>query len=101
MDLTTFQPASIPALILLIFGLVEYSKRLGLKGNALRLASLAIGLALATAYQLRANPTFQTTIDLLFFSLAAGLAASGIYDFANARLPAATPSPANEDDKPR
>jgi hypothetical protein len=52
MDLNNFvlNPA---VLLILIFGLVEYIKGLGLQGNALRLLSLLIGVVLAVAFKLR------------------------------------------------
>jgi ABC-type iron transport system FetAB permease component len=69
-------------LLVLIFGLVEYVKGFGLRGNALRLASMALGMALAVAFKLReVFPAWASWIELVFFGLAAGLAASGVYDF--------------------
>ena len=75
------------ALLVLIFGLVEYVKRLGLKGNALSLVSLLVGVVLAVAFKLRElYPLASPWIEVAFFGLAAGLAASGVYDFLKNRL---------------
>jgi hypothetical protein len=86
MDLTNFilNPAT---LLILIFGLVEYAKSYGLKGNPLRAASITIGFVLAFVFKIRdLMPAITPYIDIAFFGLAAGLAASGIYDFLNQRL---------------
>ena len=74
-------------LLILIFGLVEYAKGYGLNGNRLRAASMVIGFALAAAFKLRdLIPLALPYFDIAFFGLAAGLAASGVYDFLNQRL---------------
>jgi len=86
MDLEHFvlNPA---ALLVLIFGLVEYVKGFGLQGNALRVLSLLIGVILATSFKLRElYPLASPWIEVAFFGLAAGLAASGVYDFLKGRL---------------
>jgi len=86
MDLDRFvlNPAT---LLVLIFGLVEYVKGFGLQGNTLRLLSLFIGLSLAVAFKLRElYPPASVWIEIVFFGLAAGLAASGMYDFLKSRL---------------
>ena len=81
MDLSNFVVT--PAVMLvLIFGIVEFIKTFGLKGNVLRLVSLTIGMILALAFKLRElYPVAAIYIDLFFFSTAAGLSASGLYDF--------------------
>ncbi len=74
-------------LLVLIFGLVEYIKGFGVRGNSLRAVSMALGVALAVAYRLReAAPDWAGWIEMAFFGLAAGLAASGVYDFLKNRL---------------
>ncbi len=86
MDLGHFvlNPAT---LLVLIFGLVEYAKGFGLHGNGLRVTSMALGVALAVAYRLgEARPEWAGWIEIAFFGLAAGLAASGMYDFLKSRL---------------
>jgi hypothetical protein len=81
MDLQNFVVT--PAVMLvLIFGIVEFIKGFGVKGNKLRLISLAIGLVIATVYKLRELiPAAMLYIDVVFFTLSSGLAAGGLYDF--------------------
>jgi hypothetical protein len=86
MDLGHFvlNPAT---LVVLIFGLVEYVKGFGMHGNGLRAISMVLGVALAVAYRLReTKPEWAIWIEIAFFGLAAGLAASGVYDFLKSRL---------------
>lgn len=86
MDLTDFSlnPAT---LLVLIFGLVEFCKTLGLEGRRLRLLSMALGVLLAGLYRLRELfPAHGAWIELGFFGLAAGLAASGLYDYLHAQF---------------
>ena len=81
MDLENFvvTPA---VMLILIFGIVEFLKTTGLKGNILRAVSLVVGMVLALAFKLRElYPVAAIYIDLFFFSTAAGLSASGLYDF--------------------
>jgi hypothetical protein len=67
-------------LILLIFGLVEFTKQLGAQGNGLRVLIMVIGLVLALIFKLREiYPELQVWIDLFMFSAAGGLAACGLY----------------------
>ena len=86
MDLESFalNPAT---LLVLIFGLVEYAKGFGLRGASLRATSMALGVLLAVAYRLRdVVPGWAGWIEMAFFGLAAGLAASGVYDFLKSSL---------------
>lgn len=77
-------------LLVLVFGLVEFAKQLGAQGKGLRALSMGIGVLLAAAFRLREiYPALAVWIDLGFFGLAAGLAASGVFGFLNQRLPAA------------
>lgn len=78
------------ALMALIFGLVEFAKQLGASGDRLRWLSMLTGIVLAVVYQLRdIYPQAATWIDIAFFGLAAGLAASGVFSFLQRRLPEA------------
>jgi membrane protein implicated in regulation of membrane protease activity len=81
MDLQNFVVT--PAVMLvLIFGIVELIKEFGVKGNVLRVIALMIGILIAAVYKLRELlPAAQLYIDLVFFTLASGLSASGLYDF--------------------
>jgi hypothetical protein len=76
--------AGIP-LLLVVLGLVEWSKLLGLTGKVLRVVSMAIGLTLGIGYQLSlaAPITFADWFEVSVFGLALGLTASGVYDAFN------------------
>jgi len=88
MDLENFA-VNAGTLVILIFGLVEFTKQLGARGNGLRVLSMLIGLVLAMVFKLREiYPTFVVWIDLILFSIAGGLAACGLYGFLNERFPA-------------
>ncbi len=78
-------------LAILILGVVEFIKKFGLTGNKLMLVSMGIGILFAVAYKAREilAPTAQY-IDVAFFGIAAGLCASGIYNFINNRFPVQT-----------
>jgi hypothetical protein len=77
-------------LIAVVFGLVEFIKSLGLKGNWLTIVSLLLGLVLGLGYHLASVGIpggFAGWFTTGIFGLAMGLVASGFYDFANARWP--------------
>jgi len=82
--------AALVALMPLIFGLVEFAKQ-WVQGKALTIVSLVVGIALGVALYVA---TFGAPIDFsgwftaILGGIAAGLAASGFYDFANVRFPA-------------
>lgn len=69
-------------LVLVVLGLVEWVKRLGLAGKAVVIVSMAIGLALGLAYQISiALPIdFAGWFSAAVYGLGLGLVASGIYD---------------------
>ena len=81
MDFTSYLVAGVP-LVLVVLGLVEWVKSLGLQGVAVKLVSMAIGLVLGIGYQLSlAVPIgFSGWFGASVFGLALGLVASGIYD---------------------
>jgi len=86
---------SIP-LIVVIFGLVEFSKSLGLSGKKLTIFSLLLGLAFGVAYQISMAGlpgNFTGWFTVVIFGLALGLVTSGFYDFANNRIPAIPSEP--------
>lgn len=64
------------ALMPAILGLVNLIKSFGVTGNALTVASMLIGVALAIMAQLLPAGTFQ----VIFNGLVLGLAACGLYD---------------------
>ena len=69
-------------LVLVVLGLVEWVKRLGLAGKAVVIVSMAIGLALGLAYQVSiAVPIdFAGWFGAAVYGIGLGLLASGIYD---------------------
>ncbi len=87
-DLTSLLVGGIP-LVVVIFGLVEFSKSLGLKGLGLTIFSLLLGLAFGIAYKISGSGMpvgFSGWFAVSIFGLAMGLITSGLYDFANQRL---------------
>lgn len=72
--------AGIPTL-LLIAGIVETSKKFGLKGNWLLAVSLVLGIVFGVTEQLTVlYPQIATWVQIVVYGLAVGLAASGWYD---------------------
>jgi hypothetical protein len=88
-DFSTLLVAGI-SLIVVIFGLVEFSKSLGLKGKALTVFSMLLGIFFGIAYKISesgSSPTdFSGWFAVIVFGLALGLVTCGLYDFANNRL---------------
>jgi membrane-bound ClpP family serine protease len=90
MDLGNFNLNPL-TLALLIMGLVEFVKKFKVAGNKLIIISMIIGIVLAVIYKVSSLvPAAQVYIEIAFFGLAAGLCASGIYNFVNARFPVQT-----------
>lgn len=74
--------------IVVVLGLVEFSKRLGLAGNWLIVESMAMGTTLGVALRLSIMfPQFGVWFQVGVFGLAVGLAACGIYDFSKKFMP--------------
>jgi hypothetical protein len=77
-------------LMIVIFGLIEFSKSLGLSGKKLTVFSLVLGLAFGMTYQIATAGLpfgFAGWFALVIYGLALGLVTSGFYDFADSRLP--------------
>ena len=92
-DFTQLLVGGIP-LLLVIFGLVEFAKSLGLTGRWLTVTSLLLGLVFGIAYRFAVDGTpvgFAAWFVVIVFGLALGLITSGFYDFANKRFPRVTP----------
>jgi hypothetical protein len=92
-DLTQLLVGGIPLLVV-IFGLVEFSKTFGLSGRWLTLVSLLLGIAFGVAYKIATEGVpvgFAGWFVMLIFGLALGLITSGFYDFANQRMPKTGP----------
>jgi hypothetical protein len=89
MNMDTLLVGSIP-IVMIIFGLVEFTKSFGVSGRWLTGLSLFIGLLFGFAFRvyLAGVPTgYAGWFEAVIFGLALGLVASGFYDFANARMP--------------
>jgi hypothetical protein len=77
-------------LLIVVFGLVEFIKKIGLTGNWLTVASLVLGIVVGFLYRIaEIGPPlgFSAWFSVVFFGIALGLIASGLYDFANTRFP--------------
>ena len=75
-------------LMVIVFGLVEFAKKLGVKGKSLTVLSMVLGVLAGITYQLvQMYPDTAPWVQVILFGLIIGLTASGIYDFANARWP--------------
>ena len=93
LDLTQLLVGGIP-LLAVIFGLVEFIKSFGLKGNWLTGVSLLLGLVFGFAYKISETgipATFAGWFVMVVFGLTLGLITSGFYDFANKRMPRTGP----------
>lgn len=84
MDFSNAIVAGVP-LVLIVLGLVEWFKQLGLQGKAIRVVSLAIGLVFGVAYQCSISVPvgFAEWFAAVAYGLGLGLVASGIYDAAS------------------
>jgi hypothetical protein len=90
MDLGNFTLNPV-TLALLILGIVEFIKKFGVTGNKLMLVSMLVGILFAIVYKFHELfPPLEQYIEIGFFGIAAGLCASGIYSFVNARFPPQT-----------
>ena len=77
-------------LTIVIFGLVEFIKSIGLSGRILTIFSLVLGLAFGIAYKIAESGLpvgFAAWFVVVVFGLALGLITSGFYDFADQRMP--------------
>ena len=81
MDFSNAVIAGIP-LVMVVIGLVEWVKRLGLQGVALNIAAFLIGIGLGVAYQcsIAVPVDFAGWFTAGIYGLALGLVGSGIYD---------------------
>ncbi len=90
MDLNNFLVNPV-TLALIILGVVEMIKKFGVTGNKLMLISMAVGITFGVVYKLYELYTpSKIYIDVIFFGIAAGLGASGIYSFVTDRFPPQT-----------
>ena len=92
-DFTSLLVGGIP-LMVVIFGLVEFSKSLGLAGKKMTIFSMLLGVAFGVAYQIAINGVpagFAAWFAIVVYGLAIGLVTSGFYNFADSRLPKINP----------
>jgi hypothetical protein len=75
-------------LVLVVLGLVEWSKRLGVEGKQLQILSMLMGMVLGVLYQISQQPLvdFASWFGVVIYGLALGLVASGIYDAARSAM---------------
>lgn len=87
MDFSNALVAGIP-LVLVVIGLVEWSKRLGVSGKPLMVLSMLIGVVLGVLYQFSQQPLegFSAWFGAVVYGLGLGLVASGIYDAARSAV---------------
>lgn len=71
-------------ILLVVLGLVEWSKRLGLRGNWLLVEAMVLGFVFGFGFQLsQAIPaTFVGWFGAVLYGLLCGLVASGLNDWA-------------------
>ena len=76
------------AVLPVIMGVVEFTKKVGLEGKALTLASFGVGAVLSLAGWLYVTfPDLQMYIAAVFVTLIGGMAACGTYDLIDKRFP--------------
>jgi len=76
--------------VILVFGLTEFSKRIGLKGAWLMIISRVLGVVFGIAWHIVSvglPVTVADWITTVVLGLAIGLTASGVYDFLNNKFP--------------
>jgi hypothetical protein len=87
-SLETLVAGGLP-LLGLVFGVVEFAKKLGLKGNWLTVFSMVLGVLFGVGVELgKMYPVVGKWYGVAAVGLGVGLAASGVYDFVNKRFPA-------------
>jgi len=89
-----FQDLTINGLsfLVLVVGIVQASRKLGVSGRWLTALALVLGVALATGYQVaQVAPAFKLWFDIFVYGLGGGVAAAGYYDLYNERFPKVRP----------
>lgn len=73
--------------LLIIAGIVELVKKLGVKGNVLIFVSVGIGTLFGLVFRLaEMYPTILPWVELAYYGLAFGLGASGLYDLSKSLI---------------
>lgn len=78
---------NVSGFLVLVFGIVEFVKKFGIKGEKLTLISMITGTTLGILYRVaKMYPAFGEWFQVVMFGIAVGLAASGVYDFLDGKL---------------
>jgi uncharacterized membrane protein len=82
MDVNSIMAFGFPALIIVV-GLVEFSKKLGAQGNLCVVLAVVYAVVLMLLVQVAVVfPAIEPWLKTILTGIAVGLAASGIYDLA-------------------
>jgi hypothetical protein len=75
-------------LIVVIVGVVEWLKRLGISGMTLNMASMVVGIVFGVAYRHAEQPIgdFTSALSAVIYGIVLGLCASGVYDAAKSAV---------------
>ena len=74
--------------IVIVLGIVEFSKRLGLSGKWLLIEAMLLGVVFFGTHRLSSMyPSIAVWVELVVYGLGGGLAATGIFDIVNKRVP--------------
>jgi hypothetical protein len=96
MDLSNFIVNPV-TLALIILGVVEMIKKIGVTGNKLLIISMGVGSLFGVVYKLyELYAPAKVYIDVIFFGITTGLGASGIYSFVNDRFPTQNKGASND-----
>jgi len=71
-------------LMVLVIGLVEFAKKLGLQGNTSIVAAAVLGLLFGVVYKVMPimPETYAFWVEAVVYGIAFGLSACGLYDVA-------------------
>ncbi len=79
--LDTFGPLTPVLVLLMLYGLVEFFKRLGIAGNGAMLLSMALGVLFGVLFQLaEIYPGMSIWFRMGVYGLIMGLATCGLFD---------------------
>jgi L-cystine uptake protein TcyP (sodium:dicarboxylate symporter family) len=72
---------TIAIVIAVIMGLVEFSKKLGIDGNASLILSMVLGILFGVVFELQSMyPQISPWVNIVVGGLVTALTASGLYD---------------------
>jgi len=79
--LDTFGPLTPVLVLLMLYGLVEFFKRLGVAGNGAMILSMALGVIFGVLFQLaEMYPAISPWFRVGVYGLIVGLATCGLFD---------------------